>query len=360
MLFITNRVFKEGNKSPEVDQASGTQPGRAVTFDLDDNNALQSVFFCERTTKGQYTELGSKRFMDALKGSKAEQLLVFIHGFANLPEDAVFERAETLQRLFNERSKNLVEVVTILWPCRSSEFNATFEAAPRVVGNYFTDQHAADACGHAFARVLQRLLDWQAENIKVDDKACIKKINVLAHSMGNRVLAETMKTWCYGILRQDPPLIFRNVFLVAADLVNEILEPGQDGELISFASGTVTVYYAADDWALRASKGANVANGIASRRLGHTGPQDLSAVARNVVAVDCGDFNSEYDPFGHTYFLTQNINDDKAKPGVAFEHIASTIEAGRLVRQTELADPRMVQLAKRLVGARRKATKKKP
>ena len=39
MLFITNRAFKEGKTSVA---------GRTVNFDLEDNEAQQSVYFCER------------------------------------------------------------------------------------------------------------------------------------------------------------------------------------------------------------------------------------------------------------------------------------------------------------------------
>ena len=104
------------------------------------------------------------------------------------------------------------------------------------------------------------------------------------------------------IIRHEPPLVFRNAFLVAADVINETLERGHDGKLIPIASRNVVVYFAADDLALRASKVANARQ--VSRRLGHTGPEDMARVPANVYAKDCDNFNNQYDTkSGHTYFL---------------------------------------------------------
>ena len=73
-------------------------------------------------------------------------------------------------------------------------------------------------------------------------------------------------------LARGGPLIFKNTFMVAADVVNETLQKSEAGELICHASRNVIVYHASDDLALRASKAANLKNKVASRRLGHTGP----------------------------------------------------------------------------------------
>lgn len=346
MLFITNRVLQQGNASPP--------PGitREIDFHLQDNNALQSIFFCERESVGKYHEIGSQTFLDRLATTQAEQILLLVHGFANLPEDAIFQRAEKLQSLFDGRRKKLVEVVPIVWPCRSSNFSPD----PRVVGDYFTDQQAADASGHAFSRALMRLLDWQSKNIDAGIP-CLKRVNLLAHSMGNRVLLESFRLLCESLLRQNPPMLLRHTFLVAADVVNESLESGHPGQYVSFASASVTTYYSSSDMALRASKVTNVANRIASRRLGHTGPEDLAQVPHNVFAVDCGAFSNDYDPFGHTYFLSVDDKKPKAAPGECFKHIADTIESG-VVPQVALQDPRLVRLAKSIVAGRRAVKKK--
>ena len=183
---------------------------------------------------------------------------------------------------------------------------------------------SADASGIAYARVLEMLRAWQQENME-SEKPCLKRLNVLAHSMGARVLREGLHVWCRKFLRNDPPMLFRNVLMPASDVVNETLEDGQDGRLISIASKNTVVYFASDDLALRASKAANLRNGVASRRLGHSGPEDVSKVSRNVFSVDCDSLNTKYDfPTGHTYFLT----DDAGNPGRVFEHMFQCVSTG--------------------------------
>jgi esterase/lipase superfamily enzyme len=313
MLFMTNRMLKPSLKS---------RPGRKVEFDLKDANALQSLFFCRRNGPGDYTEVGSEALLDELKQSQFEQILLFVHGFNNTPEDAAFQRAERLQELLNKWRKKMAIVVSVVWPCQDN----SIKAAEQTIVRYFGDQTAADASGFAYARALERLRDWQTQNA-ADNDSCLKRINVLAHSMGNRVFRQALNVWCKHFLGDSPPLIFRNVLMAAPDIVNESLEPGAEGEYIPQAARNVVVYFASDDLALRSSKVANLANRIASRRLGHTGPEDMTKVPRNVTAVDCDNINTAYDPpIGHTYFL----DDDAGKPGLVFNHLAACIDTGRV------------------------------
>ena len=149
--------------------------------------------------------------------------------------------------------------------------------------------------------------------------------------MGARVYRETLARWNQYDLANGVPLLFRNSFLVAADIVNEGIAYGQRGELICHASRNVVVYYASDDLALRASKAANLKNKVASRRLGHTGPEDLSKVPSNVYSVDCDDVNNQYDkPKGHSYFRSIKPTARTLKPGKVFNHIYSCLEKGRV------------------------------
>ncbi len=308
MLFITNRALRQSRRS---------RAGRNVDFDLNNAESQQSVFFCRRNGAGDYVEILSTPFMGELRESKAEQILILIHGFSNLPEDDIFPRAEMLQKLFDGRRKGMVQVVPLIWPCDNDK---------GIIKDYWDDQKAADASAFAFARVLQKFMAWRCRP-EAEDIPCLKRINVLAHSMGNRVLRETLINWVKYDLKQPPPLLFRNTFLVAADIVNESLERGRMGEFIASASRNLVVYYASDDLALRASKVSNLKNRVASRRLGHTGPENMDKVPQNVFAVDCDDYNTLYDPLkGHSYFLT----DDKNKPGKVFEHLCDCVQTGRV------------------------------
>jgi len=307
MLFITNRE-PAGSIKFKKDQK--------YKFDLDRNAPSNSVYFCKRDRKNSYTEIGSKQLMSALRDHPAEQIMFYIHGFSNLPEPDIFPRALQLQKYFDKKQKNLVLVVPIIWPCDNDI---------GIIGDYWDDQKSADKSAFSIARVFEKFMEWRANTMPGED--CIKRINILAHSMGNRVLRESLKVWDKYDLANGVPLLFRNTILMAADIVNESLEENQAGRLISEASRNVTVYYASDDLALRSSKPANLKNKVASRRLGHTGPEDMRKVQSNVYAIDCHNFNTDYDfPKGHSYFL----EDDDGNMGKVFEHIFESISSGRV------------------------------
>ncbi len=310
MLFITNRFPKQNIR---------TRVGRNFTFDLKNNAPSNSMFFCERNGPEKHTELGSAAFLAELKDCGYRQILLYVHGFSNLPED-VFKAAGEMQKLCNKAKKNEVLVVPLIWPC---------DAEGAIVGRYWDDQRAADLSGYSFARVLERFIDWRNdEKANPEDDPSLKRINLLSHSMGNRVMRETLHRWNKYALPRGVPMIFRNTFMVAADVVNEALRQGETGELITHASRNVVVYYASDDLALRASKAANIKNRIASRRLGHTGPTDMGETLDNVYSLDCDEVNQLYDhPKGHSYF---RYDQNGKKAGVVFEHIFQCLLTGRV------------------------------
>lgn len=316
MLFITNR-FPKGSIRTKV--------GRPFDFDLNNNAPSNSVFFCERNADQTITEVGSINFLSKLKTSDYRQILLYIHGFSNLPE-AVFEAAVEFQNLCNGKKVQEILVVPVIWPCDNDL---------GIVQDYWDDQKSADASAYSLARALGHFLKWRdSKDNSPDTDPCLKRINVLAHSMGNRVLRETLCAWDRYDLSDGIPLIFRNTFLVAADIENESIHRTERGKSICDASRNVTVYYASDDLALRASKASNLKNKIASRRLGHTGPENLDLAPANVYVVDCDDVNNVYDnPKGHSYFRSGRI---KGVPGLVFDHIFSCLESGRVFPEDEL------------------------
>jgi hypothetical protein len=312
MLFITNRVLNEG---PTPTSNDDFLLPRSVSFNFNNNQAEQSIYFCRRNGKDSYIEIGGLEFLSELRDSDVKEILIYVHGFSSLPEPAIFPRAAELQRLFDQKEKGKILVVPIIWPCDSKDSQ---------IKDYFDDQMAADQSGVAFARMIQKFLKWQESNA---DHLCTKRINVLAHSMGNRVLRATFAKNCQYFLPQGMPLVFRNIFMAAPDIVNEALEPDQEGQFIPNAARNVVVYYAADDLAMRASKVANLGNRIASRRMGHTGPEHMDRVSKNVYALDCDDFNKDYDrQAGHSYFAS----DPEGNAGILFNHMWRCIQTGRV------------------------------
>ena len=317
MLFITNRRFKQG-PSASVPDGAPAPPPRKVDFDLDDSEPASAVHFCERTSKKTYREIYSDPFMQHLKasdGKQLRQLLLYIHGFDNLPERHIFPRARKLQKLCDDAQPGKFEVVPLIWPCDNDR---------GIIKDYWDDQKAADASAAGFSRILGKFLTWRDRQAD-DESPCYMRINIIAHSMGNRVLRGALESWArdYGAVQG----VFRNIFMVAADVVNETLERGNGGQYIPSACRNLTVYYANDDLALRSSKISNLKNKIVSRRLGHTGPEDMAKVPKNVYAIDCDDFNNTIDkPTGHTYFL----RDGKGKPSPVFNHMMRSMLTGRV------------------------------
>ncbi len=313
MLFVTNRVLNQGPTRLNSER-SYILP-RSVSFNLEDNQAGQSVSFCYRTAANNYTEIGSQTFFRELRNSDFKQIVLYLHGFNSFPEPDIFPAAEEIQALFDQKSPGYIIVVPLIWPC-DSDFG--------VVQDYYDDQISADASGYAFLRFLEKFLAWRNRHSTLENP-CIKRINILAHSMGNRVLRSTLACAVKYEQTQGMPLIFRNTFMIAPDIINETFEPGESGSYIPPSSRNVVVYYAADDLALRASKVANARD--TSRRLGHTGPENIKRVAKNVYAFDCGDFNNSYDqPVGHSYFR----KDPQGNPGIVFNHIWDCINTGRV------------------------------
>ncbi len=308
MLFITNRILK----------ASAENSRNRLQFDLSHNAPLHEVHFCRRHQENYYESMAPDSFLNAISDCDSQQLLLYIHGFNNLPEVDIFPQTLLLQKLCDQQSLGSIRVLPLIWPCDNDL---------GVIKDYWDDQKSADMSGFAFARLLEFFISWRQE---LAAEACTKSINVLAHSMGARVFREALRIW-QKYDRPQIPQFFRNTFLIAADVVNESLEYHQAGKFISDASRNVSVYFAADDLALRASKVINLKNNIASRRLGHTGPENLERIPNNIYAFDCDNFNNIYDdPMGHNYFLTQNIANPKSKPGIVFKHLFHSLSTGRV------------------------------
>lgn len=310
MLFITNRTPKQSAKSKK---------NRKLSFNYDNTAVSQFLYFCERSAKDDYIEIKSDAFFERLKGlHENTQLLFYIHGFNNNMEPDVFENAQILQELFDQEQENLVYVVPIIWPCDD-------DSALAFIDDYWDDQDAADASGPAFARLLGKFDSWRRKE-QQQRIPCLKRINVLAHSMGNRVLKNALNDWVVKHSSGNMPLFFRNVFMIAADVENEALEKSEPGRHIVSSARNVVVYYANDDLAMPASKLANVKNKTVSRRLGMTGPEDMSKLPKNVYEVDCDDFNNDFDLKGHSYFL----KDKEGATSPIIKHMSIAIDTGRV------------------------------
>ncbi|KKD61719.1 hypothetical protein RN22_03625 [Grimontia sp. AD028] len=310
MLFITNRTPRQSAKSKR---------NRNISFDYNNTAVAQYIYFCRRNGLDSYTEILSDSFFRELKGlPQKTQLLFYIHGFNNNMEPTIFSNAQKLQDLINSEEPDLVYVVPIIWPCDD-------DLAIAFADDYWDDQDAADASGPVFARFLGKFDEWRRDK-KQQEIPCLKRINIIAHSMGNRTLQNALLNWSEKFSSGNMPQLFRNVFMIAADVENETLEKNEDGRYIVDSSRNVVVYYANDDLAMPASKLANLKNRTVSRRMGMTGPEDLAKLPKNVYEVDCDNFNTRFDLKGHTYFL----DDNDGNPSPIIKHMVDAIRSGRV------------------------------
>ena len=131
----------------------------------------------------------SAAISNAAKQGGRSKVLVFVHGFNNRFDDAVYRFAQIVH---DSKAEGIPVLFT--WPSRGG------------VTAYGYDRESAN-----FSRdALEQLLDTLAANPQV------KEVNILAHSMGNWVTLEALRGKAIGGGKIGNKV--RNVFLVAPDV----------------------------------------------------------------------------------------------------------------------------------------------
>lgn len=322
MLFITNRI--PASPDPLISKAD-----RPLSFSDTDSDAANSLFYCRANEDTTITELTSKGFFAVLGASQKPNVLLYIHGYSTEFSKAI-GKGFSLQALVDKIVPGKIDVVTLVWPCTGDVTTTPDGDTPNRALEYWNDEDAADMSGPVFGRMLSRFVFRQAY-LAEGQAACRKRIHVLAHSMGNRVLVNTLTGWGNSLGGGGVPLLCRNIFLVAADIPSTDLEFDQPGYLISLAARNVVVYHAADDRRMEESIVANTFR-IGFRgcldttaRLGDLGPQDPGKTRKNVFRINCDAFNEAFDTeeredkegrkvkmkVGHGYFLTKKPDTQK-------------------------------------------------
>jgi len=134
----------------------------------------------------------SAAISNAAKQSGRTKVLVFVHGFNNRFDDAVYRFAQIVH---DSKAEGIPVLFT--WPSRG-ELRLAAYTYDRESANYSRD-------------ALEQLLDTLAANPQV------KEVNILAHSMGNLVTLEALRGKAIGGRGKIGSKI-RNVFLVAPDV----------------------------------------------------------------------------------------------------------------------------------------------
>jgi esterase/lipase superfamily enzyme len=228
---------------------------------------------------------------DAAKAAHCNSVLLFVHGYNQTFQTALM------------RSGQLA--TDTQWNCVNAAFSWSSE------GKY--DRYAADIerSGYAVPVLIDVLRALAATGLKV---------NVVAHSMGNRITMTALSSLC---AHRAQPLV-NELLLVAPDVSAEH-DNDDFGHLLEHSAPCVhraTVYASENDLILITSEGIH--GGIP--RAGRVPDKDLQYVEGPYGLVDVIDASrAPGDPFGHGYFvLSYEMMDDMmlALAGVAVENRA--------------------------------------
>jgi esterase/lipase superfamily enzyme len=113
-------------------------------------------------------------------------------------------------------------------------------------------------------------------------KQCVRRLHVLAHSMGNWALRHAVRKFL-DLNGGRAPRVFDCAFLMAADEDHDTLEDVHKLKPLDQLANRVFVYHAANDVALTIS---DRTKGNANR-LGADGPQNLDLTSERVFTLDC-------------------------------------------------------------------------
>lgn len=162
-------------------------------------------------------------FNKRIKATKGRQALVFIHGFNNRFEDAVYRFAQ----IVHDSNSDVVPIL-FTWPSRGSLMAYGYD---RESNNYSRD-------------ALELLLRTLANDPHVDE------VSILAHSMGNWVTLEALRQMAIRDKRIAPKI--KNVMLAAPDVDVDVFRRQMAD--IGVNGPNMTLFVSQDDRALQVSR----------------------------------------------------------------------------------------------------------
>jgi esterase/lipase superfamily enzyme len=219
--------------------------------------------------------LSDKAFDRLLKGCSADKdAFIFIHGFNSTFEDAALRTAQL---------------------CRDIDYPMTpimySWASNGKVKDYEKDGINVNLATAAFVNFLK----------EVAAQGNYKRLHIIAHSMGNRLLATSMSA-----LSTDPELKKLKIdeIVMAAPDIDTITFQRLYARPLSVCANMITVYSAKNDWALKAS---NIIGGYL--RVGQCGKPPLYNMAKNIDFIDAANVKTDF--LGHDRFAqSTTIIDD--------------------------------------------------
>jgi esterase/lipase superfamily enzyme len=227
---------------------------------------------------------GSGVMFSEVKKKMAEQgrdTLIMIHGYNTTFEAAIIGAAKAKEAY---KAANL-NVVMFSWPS-DGKFGPL---NPKEYGN---DRHDAEASGLAFCRGLMKLAAFLREGAP-----CGQRIFLLAHSMGNFVLRNTLQAMLKQVSNGRVPRAFDIIFSMAADEDNDALDKEEKWARLPDLCGHLNIYINKHDKALL---GSDLTKGNPDR-MGSVGPARPMDLPAKVSVIDVSKLDKIGDA-GHGYY----------------------------------------------------------
>lgn len=242
----------------------------------EDPGELARFVFLTRITK-----TGSEAFLtgidEALESRGSDSALLFVHGFNTPFEDALIRSAQLSVDLSRRGIFDVGVPILFSWPS---------------AGQVSLDQYRGDQDRSiAAAPYLEQFLDV------ITDHPGIRRINIVAHSMGNRILTKALESYAADYLERHgrDDLEFR-IILVAADVDRDIFEATTG--VLDNLKANVTIYTSDADRALHVSEIVN-----SKLRLGDTnGDKPFIRANPFYQTVDATGIATELFGLGHNYY----------------------------------------------------------
>jgi esterase/lipase superfamily enzyme len=269
------------NKLPSGDQGP-------LRYYVTDNLPLDDFGVWQQVSMNEFKKLlagAADEFLgyDHQENEKQSHVTFFVHGYNNGWQDAARRYKGVCDSLYSG-SGSLGICISFDWPSLGS-----------VLG-YLPDRQHAQDCASDLVVVLDELYEWLLDKQQdaADDptNACKAKVSMIAHSMGNYLVQKAMATvWT----RKNQPLLvslINQLVMVAADVDNDLFEPGSndgtDGNALANLTYRITALYSGRDAVLGASAGLKH---FGSRRLGRSGLAVRPPTGKdNVWDNDCSSF----------------------------------------------------------------------
>ncbi|MEQ9209886.1 MAG: alpha/beta hydrolase [Pseudomonadales bacterium] len=242
------------------------------------------------------TVLGSRAMFEDLKVDmdNASDVMIYIHGF-NISWHEAVGAALGLQTILNAKGDKPVVVVLFSWPSDGKMIP---------YASYRSDRADAEISGKPVARGLLKMRDFLIDLGREKRNLCHRDIHLLCHSMGNYVLQNSLQAMQQFNQGRPLPRLFEKVFLCAADVDDDALEPGEPLAKAHQICRNLSIYHNREDSALMVSdytKGQ-------PERLGGNGAARPNQLHNKIHQIDCQPL--VHGIVEHSYYLRGKIAGD--------------------------------------------------